>query len=250
MRMQKGRMNRRKALGWLSGSLTVAAAWMAGFFPEPVRAAFLKRFPIRTVDVEDWRFDPDSGEILWNDGRREEFRLVMDGLVDDPVELSYADLRSLPLISAVTDFHCVEGWSVENVPWSGITFPILFDRVKISPRAGWVVFHSIGKTQTTVEGTDHYVECFPLADLMRSDLGYMLALDLDGSPLVQERGAPARVVCPFDLGYKSIKFVERIEFTNHPREGWWTLANPLYPLHAPVPRRRLNRKDPRLNRAP
>lgn len=63
--------------------------------------------------------------------------------------------------------------------------------------------------------------------------------------LPQDRGAPARVVCPFDLAYKSIKFVTRLELTDRAVAGWWTRANPVYPVHAPVDAGRLRRPDPR-----
>lgn len=59
------------------------------------------------------------------------------------------------------------------------------------------------------------------------------------------RGAPARVVSPFDLAYKSIKFVHRVEFTEAPLEGWWTRANPIDPVEAPAQEDRLRTPDPR-----
>ena len=89
------------------------------------------------------------------------------------------------------------------------------------------------------------MECLPLADLENPGLGYMLALNLDGDPLEHDRGAPARLVTPFDLAYKSIKFVERIEFTEKPVDGWWTRANSIYPRVAPVQPSRLREPDPR-----
>ena len=71
---------------------------------------------------------------------------------------------------------------------------------------------------------------------------------MEGRPLPDERGAPARVVSPFDLAYKNIKFVTRAEFAAAPTEGWWTRANPIYPVEAPVQQDRLRRPDPRFAR--
>jgi DMSO/TMAO reductase YedYZ molybdopterin-dependent catalytic subunit len=51
-----------------------------------------------------------------------------------------------------------------------------------------------------------------------------------------------RLIAPYDLAYKSIKFVTRIEFTQKARPGWWTLANPIYPMEARVPNSRLRKK--------
>src|SRR4051812_6145165 len=50
------------------------------------------------------------------------WRLKIGGLVNDPVELSYHDLRALPQMSQVTDFHCVTGWTVTGVHWRGVRF--------------------------------------------------------------------------------------------------------------------------------
>ncbi|MCX8070560.1 MAG: molybdopterin-dependent oxidoreductase, partial [Thermodesulfovibrionales bacterium] len=58
---------------------------------------------------------------------------------------------------------------------------------------------------------------------------------------IRDSGAPLRVISPFDLAYKSIKFVHRIEFDKSPRDGWWTIANPIYPQNAPVPKDRLRK---------
>ena len=70
----------------------------------------------------------------------------------------------------------------------------------------------------------------------------LLALSLDGKPLSHDHGAPLRVVSPYDLAYKSSKFVTRIHFSKSREPGWWTLANPVYPSEAPVPKSRLRQQ--------
>jgi DMSO/TMAO reductase YedYZ molybdopterin-dependent catalytic subunit len=105
-----------------------------------------------------------------------------------------------------------------------------------------VVFHALGNTSDRPEGMDHYVESFPLKDLVDPTRNYLLALDLDNKPLSDDHGAPLRIVAPYDIGYKSIKYVTRIEFTKESSPGWWTLANPIYPVNAPVPASRLRTK--------
>jgi DMSO/TMAO reductase YedYZ molybdopterin-dependent catalytic subunit len=55
-----------------------------------------------------------------------------------------------------------------------------------------------------------------------------------GRPLPLEHGSPLRLAAPRQYGYKSIKFVTRMEFTGSTRPGWWSVANPVYPLDAPV----------------
>lgn len=243
--MSANTLHRRSVLGLLAGAFVAAGAWLYGLFPPRVQQALAARFPTRTVEVENFDFDAKSGEIVWDGGRREKYALVIDGLVEEPVRLSYEALRALPRRDQISDFHCVEGWSLQDVPWGGVAFSELLKLVQLKEGAQWLVFHSIGNTEHSPRGAEHYTESFPIAELIDPKLEYMLALDLEGNPLPLDRGAPARVVCPFDLAYKSIKFVRRIEVVQEGRPGWWTLANPIYPMRAPVQKNRLRKPDPR-----
>jgi DMSO/TMAO reductase YedYZ molybdopterin-dependent catalytic subunit len=142
-------------------------------------------------------------------------------------------------VDRASDFHCVEGWSVLDVPWSGVRPADLLARAKPAPEATHAVFHSLGSTPHGPRGLDHYVECLPLERLLDPAYEYLLALELRGEPLPHDRGAPMRLVTPYDLAYKAIKFITRIELTSGPVDGWWTRANSTYPRHAPVPASRL-----------
>lgn len=235
---------RRSLLKAIPALALAGAAFFWGLVPRGVRAAIAERFPTRTVERPGFRFDPARGEVVHADGRREAYALRLDGMVRQPVSLGYAQLRALPQRRLTADFHCVEGWSIEDAPWGGVSFRELFSRVSPMPGATHAVFHSLGRTEN-VDGLTHYVESFPLSDLLNPALNCLLALDLDGAPLTDARGAPARVVAPFDLAYKSIKFVARVEFTDHAVPGWWTRANPIYPVDAPVQKSRLRTPDPR-----
>lgn len=204
------------------------------------KKAFADRFPTRTVETGDFSFDPKTGMVLWKEtGKTEPYRLSIDGLVEKPASPTYDELNSLPPTSQVSDFHCVEGWTIPQVRWSGFRFAELVKLVKPHQDAKYVVFHAMGETFGSPGGVDHYVESFRIDDLLDPDQKMLLVLKKDGRPLSQERGAPLRVIAPFRLAYKSIKFVQRIEFTNKRRDGWWTLANSVYPWEALVPRRRL-----------
>jgi DMSO/TMAO reductase YedYZ molybdopterin-dependent catalytic subunit len=238
------RPTRRTMLKFIAVAAVTAGAALWGLLPEGARAAIASRFPTRTVEKNTFRFDPARGEVVWKNGRREPYHLAMDGLVEAPARLSYSELRALPQTRRTVDFHCVEGWSVEDAPWGGVTFHDLFARVRVKPQARYAVFHSLGETDP-VGGLTHYVESLPLADLLNPAMGAFLALDLDGAPLTDARGAPARVISPFDLAYKGSKFVTRVEFAAQAVPGWWTRANPIYPVNAPVQKSRLRTPDPR-----
>lgn len=223
----------------------LALAALYTVLPNPLKrllAAVIPEFETRTVEIEDFRFHPEDGAVVYKNGAIDPYLLVVDGLVETPLKLSYNDLKALPQTGQISDFYCVEGWDVYDIPWSGIRFSEILRQVQLKPRAWFVTFHALGKTRSKVRGVDHYVESFALADLLEPKRDMLLALDLGGKPLPHDRGAPVRLVCPHDIAYKSIKFVTRIEFTDAKQEGWWTLANPIYPWEARVPERRLRRK--------
>jgi DMSO/TMAO reductase YedYZ molybdopterin-dependent catalytic subunit len=228
---------------WVLGLLAVGAV-LPGL-PARAWAWFVSRFPVRTVEVEDFGFDAASGRVTLAGGESRPYVLAVDGLVARPASLDYAALRALAQQAQTSDFHCVEGWSVGDLTWSGLRLETLTALVEPKASASHVVFHSLGRTRSRPGGLDHYVECLPLADLLRPDLGYLLALDLGDAPLPLEHGAPVRLVCPFDLAYKAIKFVTRLEFTDTPQDGWWTRANGIYTAVAPVDPDRLRVPDPR-----
>lgn len=221
------------------------AAWAALFaaVPSRVRAHFVEKLQVRTVEGDTFRFDPETASIRWADKKGEEpYYLTIDGLVEKPLRLSYADLKALPQMRQVSDFHCVEGWSVKETRWGGFRFGEIMKRVKTKPGATHVVFHSLGKTGSPAGGLDHYVESFSIEELVDPKKECLLALSFGGKPLPHDHGAPLRVVSPYDLAYKSSKFVTRIEFTKSREPGWWTLANPAYPSEAPVPKSRLRQQ--------
>jgi len=217
----------------------------AGFminFPRSTLARFLDNFPIRTVEKKDFRFDPETGIVLnWNDHGDMPYQLMIDGLVEEPIKLSYKDLKTLRQIEQISDFHCVEGWSVPDIRWGGFRFEEILKRVKTKPGARFVLFHSLGETYSKPSGQKHYVESFPLKELLDPKREILLALEMDGRPMPHDHGSPLRVMAPYDLGYKNIKFVTRIEFTKTERPGWWTLANPIYSIKARVPNSRLRK---------
>lgn len=138
------------------------------------------------------------------------WRLRIEGLVEEPIELTYDDLRALPRAEQVSDFHCVTGWSVENVRWVGVRFRDLFERAQPLPSAKAVAF---------VSTEQPYVDTLTLEQAFLPDA--LLAYEMDGEPLAREHGAPARVVIPQMYGYKNVKWVERIVLGREAFDGYW-----------------------------
>jgi DMSO/TMAO reductase YedYZ molybdopterin-dependent catalytic subunit len=153
---------------------------------------------IYTVAASMPTFDPAS------------WRLRIDGLVRQPLELSYADLRGLPKAEQVSTFHCVTGWTVGNVRWGGVRFHDLLAPARLRPDAAALHFVSAEKPY------DDYL------DLRQASLpDVMLAYEMDGKPLPRSHGAPVRVVIPDMYGYKNVKWVERITAVPKAGSGYW-----------------------------
>ncbi len=71
------------------------------------------------------------------------YSLQIDGLVRKPRSFSYEELLALPRSHQVSTFHCVTGWTVANVRWSGIRFKHLLDLVEPMPAATALRFDSM-----------------------------------------------------------------------------------------------------------
>jgi len=148
--------------------------------------------------------------------------VTVDGLVDQPQKIDRATWSSLQRFDETVDFHCVEGWSVENVRWGGVTPARLLEKAGVKPEGKFAVFHAYGGT---------YLSSVPL-DLVTAPKT-VLADALNGEPLPAKHGGPLRLVVPDQLGYKSVKWVERIEITAAARAGYWEERG--YPESAPIP---------------
>jgi DMSO/TMAO reductase YedYZ molybdopterin-dependent catalytic subunit len=144
------------------------------------------------------RFDPET------------YRLRVEGLVRTPLSLGLRDLRALPVAEQVSDFHCVTGWTVEDVRWTGVRIRDVLAAADLHPSSAALSFVSAERP---------YVDSLTLEQALLPDV--MLAWGMDGRPLTRPHGAPMRLVMPSMYGYKSVKWVERIVVTRAPEVGYW-----------------------------
>ncbi len=151
----------------------------------------------------------------------EEWSITVDGLVDEPLTVDHGTWSSLQRLDETVDFHCVEGWSVDDVRWGGVAPAVLLERAGARPEGTWVVFHGY---------TGDYISSVPIEFV--KDPQTVLADSLGGAPLPPKHGGPIRLVVPDQLGYKSVKWVTRMEVTNASRAGYWESRG--YPDDAPV----------------
>jgi DMSO/TMAO reductase YedYZ molybdopterin-dependent catalytic subunit len=157
---------------------------------------------------QGWRIYTVSGSMPTFDAAT--WRLEVGGLVDRTLSLSYDDLRSLPRASQVSDFHCVTGWSVKNVKWTGVRLGDVFAEAKPKPGAHGLQF---------VSAEVPYVDYLTLDQGRIPDV--MLAYEMDGKPLPREHGAPVRLIIPEMYGYKNVKWLAEINLVPQEELGYW-----------------------------
>jgi DMSO/TMAO reductase YedYZ molybdopterin-dependent catalytic subunit/thiosulfate reductase cytochrome b subunit len=142
-----------------------------------------------------------------------DYRLKVSGLVENPVELSLADLRAMDKQSQITLHHCIQGWS-GIAQWAGLPLAELIKLVRPKPSAKAVVFHSFGEGVAIHEGVEGvpYYDSLPIKDAMAAET--LLAYEMNYEPLNQLHGAPLRLRVENQLGFKMVKWIRAIEFVD------------------------------------
>ncbi len=132
------------------------------------------------------------------------FRMPVDGQVDRPHTFTLAELRAMPQLNQITRHDCVEGWSAIG-KWGGVQLATIVAMAQPKANARFVVFHCFDRDD---DGTEYY-ESLNLHQAAHPQT--LLALNLNDKPLDPDHGAPVRLRIPTQLGYKSAKWVRRIE---------------------------------------
>ena len=135
--------------------------------------------------------------------------LEVSGEVENPVILNWVEVLRLPKVDSVSDFHCVEGWSVLDCKWEGIRFSEIINLVKPRENAKFVTFLC----------ADGYTTSLSTEELSGDDV--VLAYGLNGKPLEEGIGFPLRLVVPKKYAYKSALWVIRMTFTVKKELGYW-----------------------------
>jgi DMSO/TMAO reductase YedYZ molybdopterin-dependent catalytic subunit len=151
----------------------------------------------------------------------EQWAVEVGGLVEQPLKIDHQRWTTLPRVSYTKDFHCVEGWSVDNVDWGGVRVSELLSLAKPQPAGKFVNFVAYGGT---------YSDDLTMAEALGGDT--MLADTLEGVALSPEHGGPLRLVIPSQLGYKNVKWVVRLDVTSERHRGYWEQRG--YSPEAPV----------------
>ena len=196
-------MSRMRTLGRVWQSLVLASMVVAGV----VLASFVligcgtnfDRFDNSTLPVtpvEELHITGAAPEV-----NIEDYRLVVDGLVETPLSLTYEAILDYPTVTEVVLLVC-PGFFTDNAEWTGVTMTTLLAEAGIRPKASEVTFHALGS---------EYKVVLPL-DVVQQD-GVFLAHTVNGQVLPAKHGYPLRLVMRGNYGYDWIKWVSRVEIS-------------------------------------
>jgi methionine sulfoxide reductase catalytic subunit len=135
------------------------------------------------------------------------YGLRIGGLVESPATFSLADLKTMPKQEQITTHFCIQGWS-GVAEWGGVPMRTILDRVKPTADARYAVFYSLA------DGADggRYYDVHKIEN-MRHSLT-ILAYEMNGAPLSVVHGAPLRLRCENELGFKMVKWIAAIELVH------------------------------------
>jgi DMSO/TMAO reductase YedYZ molybdopterin-dependent catalytic subunit len=135
-------------------------------------------------------------------GGFKDWRLAVDGLVERPTSLSLDEVKRFPVRRQITEIACEEGWSYV-AEWAGTPLIDVLNAAGVMPQARYVVYFSI-------EGS--WWESIDMADALHPQT--LLAYAMNGGDLPVAFGGPLRLRVPRQLGYKSVKFINRLAVTD------------------------------------
>jgi len=169
------------------------------------QAALRAITPVDQFYVTSSHLEPFVDTAKWS------FRI--DGLVEEPLQLSYDDVRQLPAYETTLTLECISneiaGPLIGNAQWRGTLLGPLLERAKPKPNAKYAIAYA-------AEG---YTTGHVLGRLQRQ--GTFLAYDMNGAPLSRVHGFPLRLMIPGTYGQKMPKWLTRIEFVDKEHLGYW-----------------------------
>ena len=236
--------------GLAPGLMTAIASQAAEEDPSAGLYPF-KRNPRYTLDrpITDAKYSENynnfyeygSEKSIADDAQQLKIRpwtVKIDGMVEKPIEIGIDDLlKKMPLEERLYRHRCVEAWSMA-VPWSGFPMAALVAFAKPLGSAKYVRMETF-LDPATAPGQKQfwypwpYVEGVTMAEA-NNDLAFMVT-GMYGKPVPKQDGAPLRLALPWKYGFKSIKSIVRMSFTdNQPVTFWETVGSDEYGFWANV----------------
>jgi len=170
------------------------------------RNTFAREFPrgqISTRPLANGHLPEEEDFKRLQSGGFADWRLAVDGMVARPASLSLAELRSYPSRSQITQLICEEGWSF-IAEWIGVPLSHVLNALGVFPQAKYVVSFSI---------QHDWVDSIDMADALHPQT--LLTYGMNGGDLSVGHGGPLRLRVPRQLGYKSVKYINRLTVTDN-----------------------------------
>jgi len=168
-----------------------------------------------------------SHKNIWREAQKLPIRpwtIKIGGLVEKPIEISFDELiAKMPLEERVHRFRCVETWSM-IVPWSGFPMKALVEFAKPLGSAKFVEMKTLSRP-SIMPGQREFWYPWPYTDGLAideatHDLAF-IATGLYGKPIPRQNGAPLRLVTPWKYGFKQVKSIVSIDYTDKRPVSFW-----------------------------
>jgi methionine sulfoxide reductase catalytic subunit len=243
---EKQYLNRRKFIvaAGAVGAAAVGAAWAGGVLaPGLLRArghgaGAAAQEEDKVNSYEDitsynnfYEFGTDKEDPKENAHtlRTHPWTVQVAGLVKKPAMYQLEDLvKPHKLQDRVYRLRCVEAWSMV-IPWQGIPLADMIKRFEPLPSAKYVAFTTLLRP-SEMPGQRRGVLPWPYVEGLRMDEAMhpltLMVTGLYGKTLPNQNGAPLRVVMPWKYGFKGIKSIVKIEFTDRQPPTTWNIAAP------------------------
>jgi DMSO/TMAO reductase YedYZ molybdopterin-dependent catalytic subunit len=135
--------------------------------------------------------------------------LAVSGEVEEPLLLTFDELRALPATDVTTDIHCVTRWSRFDARFRGVHWRELARLCRPKPTARFAIAHA-----------EHgFTANVPLTALEDDDA--LVVYEADGEPLTADHGYPVRLMIPTKYFWKSAKWLRGIELSAVDKPGFW-----------------------------
>jgi DMSO/TMAO reductase YedYZ molybdopterin-dependent catalytic subunit/thiosulfate reductase cytochrome b subunit len=135
------------------------------------------------------------------------YRLHVGGLVEKSMEIPMDQLRSMPKQEQITSNYCIQGWT-GIAKWGGVRLKDIMSLVQPKPNARYVVFYSFA--HGSGKGRGLYYDVHKIEHMNHDQT--ILAYEMNGQNLPESHGAPLRLRNELELGFKSVKWVQAVEF--------------------------------------
>ena len=164
------------------------------------------------------------------------WRLVINGALDKPCEVSLEELRSLPAITIMGTLECAgnnrlgyyplpagEPWgagAVSTANWRGVPVRTVIERAGVHTTAVELLFEGADRGSIEGRGSDEpFVRSLPLAKALHPHT--LLVYEMNGKPLPNEHGGPVRLLVPGWYGMASVKWLVRVSAAEQPFTGYF-----------------------------